>query len=95
MPAEKLAGVAIHDQRQRRPAVLSGPDPGHVGGPALVGCFSDRRQRFDPWSGPNGPFAHLPALQLEDPLHSVRRGARTGGALRGSLLKPSNQATVR
>lgn len=31
VPAEQLARVAVHDERERRPAVLAGPDAAEVG----------------------------------------------------------------
>lgn len=82
MPAQQLAAMAVVHQGHRRPAIAPSPDPTHVGGPALMGCFGHRGKRLDPGPEAHRTLAHLPALESEDALHGV-------------LVKPSRCATVR
>lgn len=79
LPAQKLAGVAVDDQGQRRPAVPPGPDPASVGRPTLVGRLGPRGHRLDPGSHPDRPLSDLPALDLEDPLDRVLVEAQKPG----------------
>src|SRR5690606_37990891 len=55
------------------------PDPAQVGRPALVWRGGNRRQRLDPRTLAHGPFADLPALELEDALHGVLVHAQQPG----------------
>ena len=86
MPAQKLAGVTVDHQRERRPAVLTGPDPRQIRRPVarqgiathrnvregpLVRRGSDGRNGLDTRPHPDGALANLPALELKDPLHRV------------------------
>lgn len=71
LPAEQLAGVAVHDQGERQPAIPAGPDPTQVGCPALIRALRDRWQRLNPGSVTDGALAHLPAFELKDALNGV------------------------
>ena len=71
MPARQFAGVAVDDQRQRGPAVLSCPDPIHVRRPALIRPGRDRRDCLDPRTHADRTFANLPSLELKYPLDRV------------------------
>lgn len=71
MPAQEFPRVAIHDKRQGGPTLLSSPDTAQVGGPWLVWPLCNRWKGFYARPSTNGPFAHLPALDLEDAPHSV------------------------
>lgn len=79
VPAQEFAPVAIDHQGERRPAVLAGPDPRQIRRPALVRRRGDRGHRLDPRSHADGALAHLPALDLKDPLH--RRSPRSLGPM--------------
>jgi len=71
MPARQFAGVAVDDQRQRGPAVLSCPDPTHVRRPALIRPGRDRRDCLDPRTHADRTPANLPSLELKYPLDRV------------------------
>ena len=69
--AQQFPAVAIDHQGHRGPASPSGPDPAHVGGPALIQCLGHRGQGLDPGPEAYRALSHLPALYLEDALHRV------------------------
>ena len=71
MPAEQFAAPAVCNTGQDHLAVEARPDAAHVCGPAFVGAVGRGDPGFDPGPESDRPLAHLPALDLEDPLHGV------------------------
>lgn len=64
-------GCGSRSPKQRWPAILTGPYPAHVCGPAVIGCLRHRRQGLDARPEADGALTHLPALELENALHGV------------------------
>src|SRR5690606_21523744 len=77
--SQAAAGCRSPPPGQCQPAIPAAPDPAQVGRPALIGCACHRRQRLDPRTLAHGPFADLPALELEDALHGVLVHAQQPG----------------
>jgi len=63
--------MAINHQRQHGPAITTGPSAAQVRCSAPVWCRSHGWQSLYSWSEANRKLLHLPASELEDPLHRV------------------------
>ena len=71
VPAQQFARMAVDDQGQHGPTIASRPHPAQVRRPAFVRRSGHRRQSLDAGTESHRPLLHLPAHQLEDPLHRV------------------------
>ncbi len=71
LPAKQLPCMAVDHDRQCEPAIMAAPDPAEIRRPAFIRTRSNRGERLDPRPKANRALAHLPALDLEDPLDGV------------------------
>lgn len=74
------------------PTVLSALDATQIGRPALVRLFGTRDLRLDAWTLAKSTLAHLPAFELEDPLHCVLVHAKQGGG--GAIAKVGSASII-
>ena len=71
MSAQQFSRVTVDHQRERGPAIATGPDSAEIRRPAHIGGRRDGRHGLHTWAKPHRAFLHLPAAELKHALDGV------------------------
>lgn len=71
VPSQKMSRTAVDHQHHAEPVVLATPEPAKIRSPSLMLPLGARSLRFDSRTLIKRALLHLPALELEDPLHGL------------------------